>query len=696
MTYCMKIVLLIFIMFTLTGFAQTNQEQPLHELDLSRGWKFSPGDNPDWASPDYHDQKWTDISCAEVWESQGFPALDGFAWYRLTVVFPGALKSAALKKGLELYIGRVNDFDQTYLNGHLIGQNDSLVADDTENTADFTKARTSAAIERKYRLQEDDARIYWDRPNVIAVRVFDKANNGGLFGSKPHLRVLPLSDIIQILPYESAFVLEAADKFHKSVIIKNRSPKVTHAGILSITVRDDENGSEVFRTTEKISLKPEQTLVKDFSFNASVYRSGTAFYEFAEPEMEKYVIRQPVPYLQTPKPPAAPKINGPKVYGVRPGSPFLYRIPATGQKPMTFACGNLPAGLSLDQTSGIITGKISDKGDYPITLVAENLSGKDTRTLLIKAGKTLALTPPMGWNSWYIHYDRISDSLMRQAADAMIASGMADYGYQYVNIDDCWMVNSDAPSDETPRDEQGRIRSNRRFPDMKAMTDYIHAMGLKAGLYTSPAHKTCSGYTGSYGHEKDDAVTFAEWGFDFLKYDWCYYSAIVNCQTREDFIQPYRLMWQELQQLDRDIVLNLCQYGMENVWEWGGQYGNSWRTTGDLGLESSGDLPGFFSIGMSNARHWQAARPGAWNDPDYLLIGWVGNAHNSGEGELTRLSPDEQYFYMSLWSLMAAPLIFSGDMRKLDEFTLNVLCNHEVIDVNQDLLGKQAVIIRRD
>ena len=160
--------------------------------------------------------------------------------------------------------------------------------------------------------------------------------------------------------------------------------------------------------------------------------------------------------------------------------------------------------------------------------------------------------------------------------------------------------------------------------------------------------------------------------------------------------KPYQLMWGELQKLDRDIVHNLCQYGMGDVWKWGGQVGHCWRTTGDLGLERGGLLPGFYSIGLSNARHWENAGPGAWNDPDYILIGWVGAARDMGQGVPTSLTPDEQYTYMSMWSLMAAPLIFSGDMAKLDAFTLNILCNHEVVDVDQDPLGKQARIVRQD
>jgi alpha-galactosidase len=396
--------------------------------------------------------------------------------------------------------------------------------------------------------------------------------------------------------------------------------------------------------------------------------------------------------LLTPPAPRQPRINGPKVYGVRPGSPFLYRIPCTGERPMLFRAEGLPAGLELDSQSGIITGQVARPGTHRVALFARNAFGEAKREFRLEAGNRLALTPPMGWNSWYIHYNRISDALMRQAADQMISVGMADYGYQYVNIDDCWMKKRNDPP---YRAADGSVLSNARFPDMKGLADYIHSKGLKAGLYTSPGPWTCGGYVGAYQHEAADARQFAAWGFDFLKYDWCSYRSVVDTNAPDGYQRPYRQMWDELQKLDRDVVLNLCQYGMDDVWTWGGQVGHCWRTTGDLGLEPGSRLPSFFNIAFSNARHWSYAKPGAWNDPDYILIGWVGDAHGMGQGVPTALTPSEQYSYMSLWCLMAAPLIFGGDMAKLDPFTLNVLCNSEVIAVDQDALGRQARIVRQ-
>ena len=411
-------------------------------------------------------------------------------------------------------------------------------------------------------------------------------------------------------------------------------------------------------------------------------------------EKPQAVTAPPLPpeekVILTPRPGPQPRLNGPRVYGVRPGRPFLYRIPCTGQRPIQFTATNLPQGLQLDANTGIITGSVpKEPGQQVVTLGAKNAQGTDQRPLKIVVGETLALTPPMGWNSWYIHYHRVSEEHMRKAADVMIASGMADYGYQYVNIDDCWMKKK---GDEPYRDPKGVILPNAKFPDIRGMVNYIHSKGLKAGLYTSPGPWTCAGYVGSYEHERIDAEKFAEWGFDFLKHDWCSYTEVAGGNSLEHLQRPYKKMGDILKTLDRDIVYNLCQYGMGDVWTWGAEVGgNCWRTTGDLGLERGALLPGFYHIGLANAAHYEYAGPGHWNDPDYILIGYVGNAFSQDQpGQLTSLTPNEQYSYMSMWCLMTAPLFFSGDMRMLDEFTLNVLCNAEVIEVDQDPLGKQA------
>ena len=403
-------------------------------------------------------------------------------------------------------------------------------------------------------------------------------------------------------------------------------------------------------------------------------------------------------YSLTPRPGPAPRLNGPVVYGARPGHPFLYRIPAQGTRPMTFAARGLPASLRLDPQSGILTGMTPPRGEYAITLSAKNPQGETSRTFQLVSGDTLSLTPQMGWNHWYAHYNRITDTMMREAADLMIRIGMADVGYDYVNIDDCWM-NAEADARRKPdaqrigpfRDANGRLLPNAHFPDMKGLADYIHAQGLKAGLYTSPGPKTCAGFAGAYQHEAQDAQLFAEWGYDFLKYDWCSYRNVVsNPPTLDEMKLPYQLMGDLLRQQSRDIVFNLCQYGMGDVWKWGAEIGgHSWRTAGDLGFE----LDRIFEVALKNCAHRDWQKPGAWNDPDYLQIGFIGNARGGGLPEPCALTPTEQYSFMSLWALMASPLFFSGDMARLDEFTLNVLCNPEVIAVNQDPLGQCARIV---
>ncbi|MCX6908270.1 MAG: glycoside hydrolase family 27 protein, partial [Verrucomicrobia bacterium] len=241
------------------------------------------------------------------------------------------------------------------------------------------------------------------------------------------------------------------------------------------------------------------------------------------------------------------------------------------------------------------------------------------------------------------------------------------------------------------RDAAGNIIPNKYFPNMRVMTDYIHAKGLKTGIYTSPGPLTCGGYCGAYQHEEQDARQFAEWGFDFLKYDWCSYSKVAVADRSPDMMKkPYILMGGILQKLPRDIVFNLCQYGMGDVWEWGAEIGgHSWRTGDDLGAE----LNRIFPVALKNATHRQWSKPGAWNDPDYIQIGFIGDARGGGMPKPCPLTPTEQYSFMSLWCLMAAPLFYSGDMSQLDAFTLNVLCNPEVIEVDQDPLGESAQVI---
>ena len=276
----------------------------------------------------------------------------------------------------------------------------------------------------------------------------------------------------------------------------------------------------------------------------------------------------------------------------------------------------------------------------------------------------LARTPPMGWNSWNHFATKIDDATIRAQADAMAASGMREAGYQYINIDDGW---------EKGRDAEGNLVPNEKFPDMKALAAYVHGKGLKMGIYSSPGPKTCAGYEGSYRHEAQDARSYAQWGIDYLKYDWC--SAEKVPELAADMKGTYRKMADALKQSGRSIVLSFCQYGEQNVWRWGQEAGgNLWRTTGDI--EDNYRSMAYIGFGQNGLEKY--AGPGHWNDPDMLEVG------NGG------MNTQEYRTHMSLWAILAAPLLAGNDLTKMDGTTLELLTNHEVIAVDQDALGRQG------
>jgi alpha-galactosidase len=393
------------------------------------------------------------------------------------------------------------------------------------------------------------------------------------------------------------------------------------------------------------------------------------------------------PYVLTPKPSPKPRINGAKIFGARPGNPFLYTIAATGDRPMEFSAEGLPEGLSLDKGTGRITGSVSKKGTYTITLKAKNSLGTANASLRIVIGDQIALTPPMGWNSWNCFANAVDDSKVRSAADAMVKSGLINHGWTFINIDDCWEIkpNTDDPAlMGEQRNEKGMINTNKKFPDMKGLSDYIHAQGLKLGIYSSPGPTTCAGFTASYQFEENDARQYGAWGIDYLKYDWCSYGKIAKDGSLPELKKPYQVMRSALNKVQRDIVFSLCQYGMGDVWKWGGDVGgNSWRTTGDI----EDTWESMSGIGFAQAGHEVFAKPGNWNDPDMLVVGKVGWGPQLRQ---TKLSPNEQYTHITLWCMLNSPLLIGCDMTQLDEFTQNLLTNDEVLEVSQDPLGKQA------
>ena len=285
----------------------------------------------------------------------------------------------------------------------------------------------------------------------------------------------------------------------------------------------------------------------------------------------------------------------------------------------------------------------------------------------------IAVTPPMGWNSWNHFFQKVTDADVRAAADAMVKNGMRDAGYIYVNIDDSW---------EGERNSEGFIQPNSKFPDMKALADYVHSKRLKIGIYSSPGSKTCAKYPGSLGHEMQDAKTYAAWGIDFLKYDLCSYGDVLKAEGHGDVAaafplqkEAYKRMHDALAATGRPIVYSLCQYGMNSVWEWGPEVGgNLWRTTGDI----KDTYERMSLIGFSQAGLAKYAGPGHWNDPDMLEVG------NGG------MNTDEYQTHMSLWAILAAPLLAGNDLSKIAPETLSILENRDAIAIDQDVLGKQG------
>ncbi len=387
------------------------------------------------------------------------------------------------------------------------------------------------------------------------------------------------------------------------------------------------------------------------------------------------------PRMEMVAPDPKPAIHGPRITGATPGHPFLFRIAATGEGQLTFAANKLPQGLNLDGNTGILSGSLAKEGSTDITLTVTGAQGKASRKLTIVGGThKLSLTPPMGWNSWNCWAGAVDTDKVKAAADWMLKSGLAAHGFQYVNIDDTW---------EAGRNASGEIETNQKFPDMKALTDYIHSKGLKLGIYSSPGPKTCANFEASYRHELQDAQTYAKWGVDYLKYDWCSYGDIAakqNLPELEKDILPYEVMGNALEKVDRDIVYSLCQYGMGDVWKWGGGdrvRGNCWRTTGDIN-DSWGSLHGIYA---SQNGHEKYAGPGHWNDPDMLVVGKVGWGPSLHESHLT---PNEQLLHISMWCLLSSPLLIGCDMSQMTPFTVALLSNDEALDINQDPLGKPA------
>jgi alpha-galactosidase len=412
-----------------------------------------------------------------------------------------------------------------------------------------------------------------------------------------------------------------------------------------------------------------------------------------------YTPASPANGILTPLAKETPQINSPAVFGVRPGNPVLYNIPVTGKRPRRFVVTGLPEGLKLDATTGRITGALPKVGKYLFKLKASNSLGKDSKAFTIIVGENIALTPPMGWNSYNVYGEGVDEDKAMHAARAMVAFHLNEHGWTYINCDDGWQGTRD-PKTLTLQAEPNR------FKDIKGYIDNIHAMGLKAGVYSSPWAKTYGGRIGGssqnadgsrdstfnknsphnkktlpfaiakYRFTRQDAQQFATWGFDYLKYDW---GPVEGPETKE--------MHDALRSTGRDILFSLSNNHtmtlIRNIADVA-PYAEAWRTTTDI----NDNWKRVSDIGFNQDQWAKFVSPGHFIDPDMLVVGYVGwrNAPRP-----THLTIDEQYTHISLWSLLSAPLLLGCDMEKLDNFTINLITNDEVIAVDQDELAKQAI-----
>lgn len=668
---------LLFSLLALVILASCSKQGP-DMVSLDKPWKFSKGDDLAWKAPDFDDSKWDSISCRMEWERQNYAEYNGYGWYRIRFVLPKSVREQAMfKDSLQIILGKIDDTDQTFLNGKLIGQNGQSVSlERADSIGKFEGDPQMYSVERVYKLAANDPRINWGGENVLAVRCNDHFGLGGFIEARPEVRMVDLQDYLILEKDQSKLEMLDNNKLRKTLTFTNKHASQTFVTEVSVVVSEFDNEKLVEKATQKLEVPAGQTASVTFELNNPAEGQHTLTYTVTEKAGHSFFKSEELPYILTPKAPETPRFNGPKVTAARPGHDFLFRIPVSGVRPMTFTAQGLPEGLTLDAQTGIISGKVAKAGEYVITLTAKNDKGEASRELKIVIGDKLCLTPPMGWNSWNAWGLSVDEVKVKAAADAFVEKGLADYGWTYVNIDDGW----EAPA----RNAKGEILSNEKFPDMKGLCDYVHSKGLKIGIYSSPGPQTCGKYLGSYQHELQDAKTWAAWGFDYIKYDWCAYEEVAKDHSLPELQKPYKVMQDALSKIDRDIVFSLCQYGWGNVWEWGESVnGQLWRTTGDI-VDSWASL---YNIGFSQTVQTQYAKPGHWNDPDMLIVGWVGWGPKLHP---TRLTVSEQYTHISLWSMLAAPLLIGCDLSRLDDFTLNLLCNDEVNAVNQDVLGKQG------
>ena len=627
--------------------------------------KFHTGDDPQWMTPKFNDALWKTIKAGKNWEEQGSPAYDGYAWYRFHFKLPSSIMTGSYwKDNLRVNLAKIDDVDEAYLNGVKIGGMGSFPSDAGGYKTQWNKIR-------EYIIPAKGDMVKWHQDNVLAVKVYDGGGPGGIFDGQPFISMVDIIDMISVDIKTSGS--------HAEISTKSISDKKI-IGTTLVIIKDADTDIPLDSIYKSLKLTKETPVSFEIGLPSGHIELSATFKELHTGDTKtKSVVP---PYILTPLPAPTPRINNAAVFGIHPGSPFLFKIAATGEKPLHYSVEGLPKGLHVDQETGIITGSLQTAGDFRIYITVTNTHGIAKKQLLIRCGKTIALTPPMGWNSWNCWGLSVSSDKVKSSAQALIDKGLIDHGWTYMNIDDGWEAEK--------RNNDSTIPANNKFPSMRSLGDWLHSNGLKFGIYSSPGPRTCGGYLGSWKNERSDAKTYADWGIDYLKYDWCSYSEIAgNDNSLARYKMPYFVMRDALKKQNRDIVFSLCQYGMGDVWKWGKEVGgNSWRTTGDI----TDTWKSLYRIGFNQDKMSPYASPGGWNDPDMLIVGQVGWGENLHP---TRLTADEQYTHISLWCLLSSPLLIGCDISKLDDFTLNLLTNDEVIAVNQDVMGKQARCVKK-
>jgi len=377
------------------------------------------------------------------------------------------------------------------------------------------------------------------------------------------------------------------------------------------------------------------------------------------------------------------RINGPNIFGVRPGAPLLYKVPAVGAHPLTYEAAGLPASVVVNPHTGIMTGRIDRPGTYQVLLKVSNPQGVATRNFRIIVGDRICLTPPLGWNSWNCWGPSVSQKKVLAAAKAMVATGLRDHGWTYVNIDDGWQGQRGG--------KYYAIQPNEKFPDIKQLCDEIHRLGLKVGIYSTPWTMSYAGFCGGssdsptawagkgrrhgkYTFEEQDAKQWAEWGVDYLKYDW-----------QPNDIPSTERMAAALRGCGRDIVYSIANAApIENASHYA-RLANCYRTGPDIrdAWRWKGGFAGIAEIWEKHPAWQEFCGPGHYPDPDMLVVGHIG----WGEAlRPTALTTNEQFTHITLWCLWSAPMLVGCDLEKLDDFTISLLTNDEVLSVHQDAL----------